>query len=234
MALVTCKECGNKVSTKAKLCPSCGAKVKKQTSLVTWLVFVVLVLFGYAAMQGTLNRSSSSKRASTLTESNQEESETSIVQSAPRWHSFDTKDQMTGAINVYATSPRVSSKTAMEFPYSRTQAWLGVGCDGFKEWAYVGFTVAPNLNNTETKSGYSTFQTRIRWNDDVDIMRFDQEWGAKFLSFEADAIAIEKIARNRTVLLELNWHGQRTVYFEFPLTGSSAAIEEMRQSCLRT
>lgn len=32
MALIKCKECGAKVSTKAKTCPQCGAKLKKGTS----------------------------------------------------------------------------------------------------------------------------------------------------------------------------------------------------------
>ncbi|MCG3744583.1 hypothetical protein ACXHPE_17315 [Vibrio cincinnatiensis] len=45
MALVKCKECGEKVSTKAKSCPNCGAKPPKKTSIVTWAV-LVLILFG--------------------------------------------------------------------------------------------------------------------------------------------------------------------------------------------
>ena len=44
MALVKCKECGNQVSTKAKACPTCGAKVPKKTSIVTWCVLGVIVL----------------------------------------------------------------------------------------------------------------------------------------------------------------------------------------------
>ena len=45
MALIKCKECGEKVSSKAKACPSCGAKPPPQTSLFTWLVLIVIVLF---------------------------------------------------------------------------------------------------------------------------------------------------------------------------------------------
>jgi len=42
MSLVKCKVCGNKVSKKAATCPQCGApqKVKKKTSLFTWLIVV--------------------------------------------------------------------------------------------------------------------------------------------------------------------------------------------------
>lgn len=46
MALVTCKECGGQVSSKAETCPTCGAKPPKRTSTFTWifggfLIFVV-------------------------------------------------------------------------------------------------------------------------------------------------------------------------------------------------
>jgi hypothetical protein len=33
MALVSCKECGNKISKKAESCPQCGAKLKHKSSL---------------------------------------------------------------------------------------------------------------------------------------------------------------------------------------------------------
>lgn len=38
MALVICKECGGKVSSKAEACPHCGAKRPKKTSVLTWIV----------------------------------------------------------------------------------------------------------------------------------------------------------------------------------------------------
>jgi RNA polymerase subunit RPABC4/transcription elongation factor Spt4 len=44
MAIILCRECKNEISTKAKLCPTCGAPVKKKNSLLTWLVFIVLVV----------------------------------------------------------------------------------------------------------------------------------------------------------------------------------------------
>jgi|GEM_PF-3800275 len=38
MALVTCKECNNRISDTADKCPLCGAKNKKKTSLFTWIL----------------------------------------------------------------------------------------------------------------------------------------------------------------------------------------------------
>lgn len=42
MAVKKCEECGDKVSTKAKLCPHCGAKVPQPTSAFTWLIAIVI------------------------------------------------------------------------------------------------------------------------------------------------------------------------------------------------
>ena len=48
MALKKCKECNKKVRTKAKLCPSCGAFLKKKTGCLTYLVagFLILIVLG--------------------------------------------------------------------------------------------------------------------------------------------------------------------------------------------
>lgn len=42
MALIKCKECGEKVSTKAKNCPACGAPIKRTSGCAV----VLLVLLG--------------------------------------------------------------------------------------------------------------------------------------------------------------------------------------------
>lgn len=52
MALTKCKECGNDVSTTAKACPKCGAKVKKPTSLAMKVLLGVLGFGIVAAMLG--------------------------------------------------------------------------------------------------------------------------------------------------------------------------------------
>ena len=60
MALINCKECGAQVSTQAKNCPGCGAKVKKPTSIIIW-IFLGLIVFGIiGSMIGGGNSSSNS------------------------------------------------------------------------------------------------------------------------------------------------------------------------------
>ena len=138
---------------------------------------------------------------------------------------------MTGKKQEFATSDKVASTKPMEFPYSGTKAWMGIGCDGSNEWAYIGFSGSPNLNNTDTESGYDIVTTRVRWDDVVQQTKFTQKWGDSFLHFRSTPAAIAKIAGAKTMLLELDWHGQRPVYFEFSLDGSSDAIKKMRASC---
>lgn len=44
MAIVKCRECGNEISTTAKSCPKCGAKMPKRTSVITWVIAGVMML----------------------------------------------------------------------------------------------------------------------------------------------------------------------------------------------
>lgn len=44
MALKSCTECGNQVSTEAETCPKCGARVKRKTAGIGTLLLVVLGL----------------------------------------------------------------------------------------------------------------------------------------------------------------------------------------------
>jgi hypothetical protein len=69
MALTKCKECGEEISKKAEKCPKCGAPQKKKTSLMTWLVTVLLVLvaigyFSGNSGSGTSNTASSKRELS--------------------------------------------------------------------------------------------------------------------------------------------------------------------------
>lgn len=66
MALVKCKECGEKISTNAKTCPSCGAKAPKKTSFVTWGVLFIILLAVYGGWQNESNMSPEEKSISAL------------------------------------------------------------------------------------------------------------------------------------------------------------------------
>lgn len=62
MAMVSCKDCGEKVSSKAKACPKCGAPPPKKTSFVTWAVLVVIVLAVFGSIQSKSNLTPEQRR----------------------------------------------------------------------------------------------------------------------------------------------------------------------------
>lgn len=231
MALVKCKECGEQVSTKAEACPKCGAKMPKRSSLGAWLVLVIILFVVYAANQSP----SSNRKSSSNSSSSSNVSSTSTTRSIPKpiWTATTSTDEMTGKKTAYAFSPTVASKRKMGFPYRDVAAWLGVGCDGKSEWAYIGFNSAPNLADTETEDGYNRINTRIKWNNHLEKVTLTQDWGASFIHFVSDKSAITKIITSNAALLELKWHGEQPTYFEFSLNGSSAALKRMRGMCAK-
>jgi hypothetical protein len=67
MALIKCKECGNDVSTTAKTCPKCGAKIVKPAGKLGWL-FAIVVLLGIIAAQNKQESTSAAASARTPAE----------------------------------------------------------------------------------------------------------------------------------------------------------------------
>lgn len=140
-------------------------------------------------------------------------------------------DEMTGKNQVFAISPIVKSTKNMSSPYNNVNSWLGVGCESGKRWAFIGFSQAPNLLGSKTKDGYNLISTRIKWNEEVQKVNLNQDWGAKFLHFNNDDIIIKKIATSNEALLELNWYGNGNVYFNYSLSGSASALKKMAKKC---
>lgn len=147
------------------------------------------------------------------------------------WDTAVSKDNMTGEHKAYAISPITYPVQEMSSPYTDVTAWIGIGCDSKKEWAYFIFNIAPNLVKDETEDGYNLIRTRIRWDDEVANMTLTQDWGDESLSVRYDEEFISNIESSNTALLELQWYGQRNVYFEFNLKGSLKAIAEIRKGC---
>lgn len=244
-----CPKCAEEVRVDAVLCKHCKSeltplskeeikKLKKDAAKAQHVPgwFVLLTFIGCGVwIYHMANPSSGSQVTSTATSSTsgtETSRKTEKATPKPRWRSFESRDEISGKKSAYAASPRSSSMRAMSFPYHGTAAWVGFGCDSKSEWAYVGFSEAPNLNDTETQDGYNVVKTRVRWDDTVISETFTQKWGDAFLSFQNDNQAIQRIVSGNNVLVELDWHGQkRSVLFPLTLRGSSNAISEARQKC---
>lgn len=221
MALITCKECKEKVSATAKTCPKCGATMKKRTSVLTWIIAIIFALIVFGIVRAPSNNGSTSAATVTATDA-------TVV---PHWETTSSTDKMTGTTQFYATSPSTGPLKKMGFPYGDVESWLGVGCDGRSEWAYVGFNKAPNLTDIETEDGYNSINTRMKWGQSIEEVALSQKWGAAFLQFDHGAAAISNMDSSSAALLELSWYGQEHPYFQFPMTGAHAAIEKMRKEC---
>lgn len=160
---------------------------------------------------------------------------------ANTWKYHESKDEMSGETEYYASSPIVSATKKMDFPYSKTRAWIGVGCKKGEQWSYFGFTTSPNLNNTKTNSGHSSLSPRLKMGDEIVKLDLTQKWGNKFLHVSGyysdvkynlgDNSFIEKLKNNNSALLELDWHGNGSVYFKYPLQGSSKALSKLQKNC---
>lgn len=55
MALTKCKECSHEISTGAKSCPHCGAKIKKPVGVIGWLLVLLVGFFVYRCTSSTMD-----------------------------------------------------------------------------------------------------------------------------------------------------------------------------------
>lgn len=157
------------------------------------------------------------------------------VNSKPKkksWNTFESEDTMTGKFEAYTYSPTTYPKQKMSFPYSDVNSFIGIGCKKGSDWAYFKFSTAPNLTNDTNEDGYSLIKARIKWDEQLENITLYQKWGSKSLIvWGDDAAAISRIAYSKKVLLELQWHGESSTYFEYSTEGARDAIAEIRAKC---
>jgi len=70
MALTTCKTCNSSISTDAKNCPGCGAKIIKKTSPITWLIAAFLFFCVVPPLISNLDPSDNSTMAYIMVKKN--------------------------------------------------------------------------------------------------------------------------------------------------------------------
>lgn len=112
MAVVKCKECGGLVSTKAKACPSCGAKQAKQVGVLGWIFCLVVVL----PIAWSIGGKSNDIDASLSAPSGKREEPAKSAQPAPNWTRYESTDSMTDERYTIATVTS-SNGADFDFPY---------------------------------------------------------------------------------------------------------------------
>lgn len=126
MALIKCAECGGEVSSKAAACPKCGAKPPAKTSLVTWIIGGIFLVFVYQCTQlsGFADRpdtSAPSRVSSPASSAGATSSPTPIapdkVVDLTAWNYASRIDPMTSREVKLAVLASTNSMS-LEFPYS--------------------------------------------------------------------------------------------------------------------
>ena len=152
------------------------------------------------------------------------------------WDTSLIKDESTGEQLAIAHSSVTKPTNNIGFPYSDTKAWFAVACNGIDEHIAIGFNIDPDLRRVGTKNGYAIIKAKIKWDNKVKDVLFLHKRGSHILLFhnasEAEYLLLTLyIARSNSALLELDWHGEGKVYFDFSLKGSSAALEKICKEC---
>lgn len=222
MALKPCKECGTQVSTKARQCPKCGAARPKSTSLFTWLVTIFVAGPVLYSVFVAASKTDSGDHAKSTANGKQAE---------PTWYQTSELDEMTGETSYFAHSPSTTPTKPLAFPHHKMRAWLGFGCKGSQEWAYIGFNIAPIPSNKSTKNGYDSVIAEMKWDSRIEQVRLIHRWSSDFIGFDDDASAIRNLVSAKSAMLGLDFHGDGRRNFAFDLTGSSQEIKSARNNC---
>lgn len=109
MALVKCKECSNQISTTAKACPVCGAKVKKRVGVLGWIFVLVIILPVAVGIGQSINDDSKQAR--------QNAAQSLGGGRSSSWTYGDFKDDMTDKVSKWA-SLKSPDQVHFDFPYN--------------------------------------------------------------------------------------------------------------------
>lgn len=226
MALVKCKECGNQVSTKAKNCPTCGAKVVKKVGIIGWLFVLVIVLpfaWSIGGNMGKVDRQpvSSAPAAKVQTETTTKApSDTAKPASKPKvnWATHEYKDPMADETTslVYVKS---LNSVNFDFPYNHpggSHLSLTFRKKGSEFDAYL------RVDKGQMLCGYSNCKFTIR----VDGGKVQSWTGLETSShdsdmmFVRDARSLEKIVKaGKPFRIGIEFYQSGTNVFEFDSSG---------------
>ncbi len=148
-----------------------------------------------------------------------------------QWKTFSNEDEMTGEKSIYASSPTSNPTKNIGQPYSDLTATLVVSCDKEKEWTYVIFNKDANLNYDVTRDNHQTAYSRIKWDEEIKEVIFTKYDNHKALHLYDDKTVISDIEKYGSALVELNWYSEGRIFFRFNLSGSSAALQKIRNQC---
>jgi hypothetical protein len=160
------------------------------------------------------------------------------------WHYSKNEDRMTGKKSFFVIGESVDPLNKMDFPYADTKSRMGFRCADKSQSVSFIFNVTPNLSRSKTKDGYSQVTVPIKVDDTLYLVYLKQRFGSKFLTvakrkYKSDGYEvidnvdsfIKTISKSKKVLMQIGWHGNGGVYFEYDTNGLKENIEKMQKEC---
>lgn len=229
MAMTTCPECKKEISSEASNCPSCGydfaaAKKKKKSNGCAIGCLGVIILFIFIYIIGSMSGDSSS--SSTSTSSSSSTSNRTPVK-AKNWSSHAYITDLEKEKGAYVASIDVRSDDKMDFPYTNTTASISIVKNKNSTWAYMEFSQAPNLVNTQIEDGYNIVEANVYIDGVRETATLTQEWGSKTLYFRYPTWLINKLNSCNTFRVNLRWYGNPNVVWSFVGDGFASEYEAM-------
>lgn len=115
MAVGKCKECGGQVSSSAKACPHCGAKVPKKVGVLGWL-FAIFVVLPLAWQFGSSTDPAPTASSRAVPTASSTPSDTTKSEPVSPWRLHAYTDAMTDKA-YYTLRTRSNNGADFEFPY---------------------------------------------------------------------------------------------------------------------
>ena len=145
------------------------------------------------------------------------------------WQGWTHEDPMDDSVRKGVWSSWMSPLNRMGFPYHETKARLSLLCDDGPRTAYMDFTNVPILSGAENHDGFETMNLRVRFdNGEVRRVRAIQPWGSNMVGLDTTnhlGKLRDAILGGNTMLVEIPWHGEGNVIFDFSLAGSRKAFD---------
>lgn len=155
--LLNCGVCGHQVSSTATQCPSCGAKFKKKTSKLTW---IIAAIFGLPFLAGVIGASFSDKNSTTTNQTSSSEHEPSKFASLEKFDAPETEFDSETATKVYILE-QVITKNMKDPESAKFQNWHYV-----KASKKLPATFCGQVNAKNSFGGYTGFKHFFITTDD--------------------------------------------------------------------
>lgn len=209
MALVNCKECGKEISTEAKVCPHCGAKVSRKTGVGTITLALVIGFVVFKCVSTTQERMDEAAASSSNTPA---QSSAAIA----TWQYGSTKDAMSGA-EVKTADLVAKHGISLEFPYAgRNMPVLALRRQGASQDVMV------SIEKGQIICPPSSCSVLVRFDNDKAASfsaAHPADHSSTMLFLSPEKRFIERLKKSKKTLVELNLYQAGTQVIEFNTAG---------------